>query len=69
MDINGILAFYKNFVTSMETKIVGVIEKTEQEAMKELSREIMKLADSIKSLIKIIKKITRIIKILKCIML
>lgn len=47
MDINGILAFYKNFVTSMETKIVGVIEKTEQEAMKELSREIMKLADSI----------------------
>lgn len=47
MDINGILAFYKNFVTSMETKIVGVIEKTEQKAMKELSREIMKLADSI----------------------
>lgn len=47
MDIKGILAFYKNFVTSMETKIVGVIEKTEQEAMKELSREIMKLADSI----------------------
>ena len=47
MDINGILAFYNNFVTSMETKIVGVIEKTEQEAMKELSREIMKLADSI----------------------
>ena len=47
MDINGILAFYKNFVTSMETEIVGVIEKTEQEAMKELSREIMKLADSI----------------------
>ena len=47
MDINGILAFYKNFVTSMETEIVGVIEKTEQEAMKELSREIMKLANSI----------------------
>lgn len=47
MDIKGILAFYENFVTSMETKIVGVIEKTEQEAMKELSREIMKLADSI----------------------
>ena len=47
MDIKGVLAFYKNFVTSMETEIVGVIEKTEQEAMKELSREIMKLADSI----------------------
>ena len=47
MDIEGILAFYKNFVTSMETKIVGIVEKTEQEAMKELSREIMKLADSI----------------------
>lgn len=47
MDIKGILAFYKDFVTSMETKIVGIVEKTEQEAMKELSREIMKLADSI----------------------
>ena len=47
MDIKGILAFYENFVTSMETKIVGIVEKTEQEAMKELSREIMKLADSI----------------------
>ena len=47
MDIKGILAFYENFVTSMETEIVGIIEKTEQEAMKELSREIMKLADSI----------------------
>lgn len=31
----------------METKIVGIVEKTEQEAMKELSREIMKLANSI----------------------
>lgn len=47
MDINGILAFYNNFVTSMETKIVGIVEKTEQEAMKELSKEIIKLANSI----------------------
>lgn len=47
MDIKGVLGFYEDFVTSMETKIVGIVEKTEQEAMKELSKEIMKLADSI----------------------
>lgn len=47
MDIEGILSFYKEFVMSMETKVVGIIEKTEQEAMKELSREIIKLANSI----------------------
>lgn len=47
MDIEGILSFYKEFVMSMETKIVGIVEKTEQEAMKELSREIIKLANSI----------------------
>lgn len=47
MDIEGILSFYKEFVMSMETKVVGIVEKTEQEAMKELSREIIKLANSI----------------------
>lgn len=47
MDIEGILSFYKDFVMSMETKVVGILGKTEQEAMKELSREIIKLANSI----------------------
>lgn len=47
MDIEGILSFYKEFVMSMETKVVGILEKTEQEAMKELSKEIIKLANSI----------------------
>lgn len=47
MDIEGILSFYKEFVMSMETKVVGILGKTEQEAMKELSSEIIKLANSI----------------------
>lgn len=47
MDIEGILSFYKEFVMSMETKVVGILGKTEQEAMKELSKEIIKLANSI----------------------
>lgn len=47
MDIEGILSFYKDFVMSMETKVVGILGKTEQEVMKELSREIMKLANSV----------------------
>ena len=63
MDINGILAFYKNFVTSMETKIVGVIEKTEQEAMKELSREIIKLANSINKKTKMGSAINELVNI------
>lgn len=47
MDIEGILSFYKEFVMSMETKVVGILGKTEQEVMKELSKEIIKLANSI----------------------
>lgn len=47
MDIEGILSFYKEFVMSMETKVIGILGKTEQEAMKELSKEIIKLANSI----------------------
>lgn len=47
IDIEGILSFYKEFVMSMETKVVGILGKTEQEVMKELSKEIIKLANSI----------------------
>lgn len=47
MDIEGILSFYKDFVMSMDSEIIGILQKTEQEAMKELSKEIIKLANSI----------------------
>lgn len=63
MDIEGILSFYKEFVMSMETKVVGILEKTEQEAMKELSKEIIKLANSINKKTKMGSAINDLVKI------
>lgn len=63
MDIEGILSFYKEFVMSMETKVVGILEKTEQEAMKELSKEIIKLANSINKKTKMGSAINELVNI------
>lgn len=63
MDIEGILSFYKEFVMSMETKVVGIVEKTEQEAMKELSKEIIKLANSINKKTKMGSAINELVNI------
>lgn len=63
MDIKGVLGFYEDFVTSMETKIVGIVEKTEQEAMKELSKEIIKLANSINKKTKMGSAINELVNI------
>lgn len=63
MDIEGILSFYKEFVMSMETKVVGILGKTEQEAMKELSSEIIKLANSINKKTKMGSAINELVNI------
>lgn len=63
MDIEGILSFYKEFVMSMETKVTGIVEKTEQEAMKELSKEIIKLANSINKKTKMGSAINELVNI------
>ena len=63
MDIEGILSFYKDFVMSMDSEIIGVLQKTEQEAMKELSKEIIKLANSINKKTKMGSAINELVNI------
>ena len=63
MDIEGILSFYRDFVMSMDSKIIGVLQKTEQEAMKELSKEIIKLANSINKKTKMGSAINELVNI------
>ena len=63
LDIEGILSFYKDFVISMDSEIIGVLQKTEQEAMKELSKEIIKLANSINKKTKMGSAINELVNI------
>lgn len=63
MDIEGILSFYKDFVMSMDSEIIGILQKTEQEAMKELSKEIIKLANSINKKTKMGSAINELVNI------
>lgn len=63
MDIEGILSFYKDFVMSMDSEIIGILQKTEQEAMKELSSEIIKLANSINKKTKMGSAINELVNI------
>lgn len=63
MDIEGILSFYKDFIMSMDSEIIGILQKTEQEAMKELSKEIIKLANSINKKTKMGSAINELVNI------